>query len=86
MMPWEDRGAARTRSGDGREREHDARAVHRNLRASCNTAAACALRGESGVRLSSCWPRRVRYVELIICMLHTATAASARCLLAGARS
>lgn len=37
----EDQGAARTRSGDGREREHDARAVHRNLRASCNTAAAC---------------------------------------------
>lgn len=68
----EDQGAARTRSGDGREREHDARAVHRNLRASCNTAAACALRGESGVRLSSCWPRRVRYVELIICV-------SARC-------
>lgn len=53
--------------------------VTRRLRAHCVVNLAC-------VQQPSCWPRRVRYVELIICMLHTATAASARCLLAGARS
>ena len=73
MMPWRTRvlpGRAVETGASMMQEQFTETCVHlvtRRLRAHCVVNLAC-------VQQPSCWPRRVRYVELITCMLHTATA------------